>query len=173
MPSRTSAARRCRDVGLAVLLGASVVALFAGGLQAQVIGRNDSESAPVTSGKGTQTEARGQTESPTYDGAALFKTWCASCHGVTADGTGPLAPQLKSRVPDLTQIAEKNGGTFPVARIRRIIDGREVGAHGNPDMPIWGTAFKSTKDGFSEASVRARIDAIVRYLETIQRRNAQ
>ena len=107
------------------------------------------------------------------DGAALFKVWCASCHGITANGTGPLAPQMRRRVPDLTQIAEKNGGLFPVARVRRIIDGRDVGAHGNPDMPVWGSAFKASGEAITEAAVRARIDALVRYLETIQRRNAQ
>lgn len=106
------------------------------------------------------------------DGAALFRTWCASCHGTKADGTGPLAGQLRRRVPDLTQIAEKNGGMFPLERVRRIIDGREIGAHGNPDMPVWGTTFRVV-EGASEASVRARIDALVRYLESVQRRNAQ
>jgi mono/diheme cytochrome c family protein len=106
------------------------------------------------------------------DGAHLFKTWCASCHGVTAQGNGPLAPALKARVPDLTQIADKNGGLFPRARVARIIDGRDVVSHGDPEMPVWGTAFKSTEDGYSEASVRARIEAVVHYLETIQHRNA-
>lgn len=106
------------------------------------------------------------------DGAQLFKTWCASCHGLTAQGNGPLAPIMKAPVPDLTQIADKNGGLFPSARVARIVDGREVVSHGDPEMPIWGTAFKSTKDGYSEASVRARIDAVVKYLASIQKRNA-
>ncbi len=75
-------------------------------------------------------------------------------------------------VPDLTQIAAMNGGVFPTLRIRRTVDGRDVKAHGDSDMPIWGTAFKSTKDGYSEESVRARIEAVVRYLEAIQKRNA-
>ncbi len=115
-----------------------------------------------------------RTESPQErpDGAQLFKTWCASCHGLTAQGNGPLAAIMKAQVPDLTQIADKNGGLFPSARVARIVDGREVVSHGDPEMPIWGTAFKSTKDGYSEASVRARIDAVVKYLESIQKRNA-
>lgn len=106
------------------------------------------------------------------DGAQLYKTWCASCHGLTAQGNGPLAPAMRRVVPDLTMIATRNGGIFPNARIRRIIDGREVESHGDPDMPIWGTAFKSTTSGYSEESVRARINAVVAYLETIQKRNA-
>lgn len=111
-------------------------------------------------------------EPPPPNGAAIFKMWCASCHGMTAQGNGALAPMLKRVPPDLTLIATRNGGTFPTARIRRIVDGREVESHGDPEMPIWGTAFKSTVDGYTEASVRARIDAVVAYLESIQKRNA-
>lgn len=107
------------------------------------------------------------------EGAQIFRTWCASCHGISGQGNGPLAPMLRRMPPDLTQLAAANGGVFPVARIRRIVDGRDVQSHGDPEMPVWGTAFKSTKDGFSDESVRARIDAVVAYVETIQKRNAQ
>lgn len=105
------------------------------------------------------------------DGAQIYKTWCASCHGMSGQGNGSLAPVLRRVVPDLTMIAARNGGMFPAARIQRIIDGREVESHGDPEMPIWGTAFKSTKDGYSEESVRARVSAVVAYLESIQKRN--
>lgn len=107
------------------------------------------------------------------DGASLYRAACASCHGITGQGNGPMAPMLKRVPPDLTLMASQNGGLFPTARIRRIVDGREVTSHGDPDMPVWGLAFKSTHDGYSEESVRARIDAIVGYLESIQKRNAQ
>ncbi len=106
------------------------------------------------------------------DGAQLFKTWCATCHGLTAQGNGPLAPMMKHPVPDLTQIATRNGGVFPSARIRRIVDGRDVPSHGERDMPVWGTAFRTSKEGLTEAAASARIDAIVGYLEGIQNRNA-
>lgn len=118
-----------------------------------------------------QTPLADQSRAP-VDGAQLFKTWCASCHGLTAQGNGPLAPVMKKPVPDLTQIAGKNGGLFPAARVARVVDGRDVVSHGDPEMPVWGTAFRSTKDGYSEASARARIDALVKYLESIQKRNA-
>ena len=156
---------RHRNIAIRPARGVLVLVTLLGTVAAASVALDSSAAAPVQDSSGAAAVI--------YDGAELFKTWCASCHGVSADGTGPLAPQMKRRVPDLTQIAEKNGGVFPVARLRRIIDGRDVGAHGNPDMPIWGNAFKTSKDGFSEASVRARIEAIVRYLETMQRRNAQ
>ena len=110
---------------------------------------------------------------PVEHGRGLFRSYCASCHGVTGEGHGPLASALKRPPSDLTAIAAGNGGVFPSIRVYRIIDGREVVSHGDPDMPVWGDAFKTTRDGFSEASVKTRIEAIVRYLESIQRRRAQ
>jgi mono/diheme cytochrome c family protein len=106
-------------------------------------------------------------------GSDLFRTYCASCHGVTGQGNGPLADALRRRPSDLTQIAAGNGGVFPSARVHRIVDGRDVVSHGDPEMPVWGDAFKTSRDGFSEASVKARIAAIVQYLESIQRRQAE
>jgi len=119
-----------------------------------------------------------QASPPTLDrpsaenGAQLYKTWCATCHGLSAQGNGPLAPMMKQPVPDLTQVAARNGGVFPSARVRRIVDGREVASHGDRDMPVWGTAFRSSKEALSETAARARIEAIVGYLEGIQNRNA-
>lgn len=107
------------------------------------------------------------------DGAQLYRTWCASCHGLTGQGNGPLAPMLKRMPPDLTVIASRNSGIFPTARIRRVVDGREVESHGDPDMPIWGAAFRTSEEGLSAEAVKARIDAIVAFLESIQKRNAQ
>jgi ethanolamine utilization microcompartment shell protein EutL len=73
--------------------------------------------------------------------------------------------------PDLTQFTRRNGGMFPSERVYRIIDGRDVSSHGDREMPVWGDVFK-TLGGSSAATVKARIDAIVRYLEGIQERPA-
>jgi hypothetical protein len=83
-----------------------------------------------------------------------------------------VAGVLRDRPTDLTLIAAMNGGTFPSARVHRIIDGRDVVAHGVPEMPVWGDAFRRVSSG-SERAVEARIAALVEYLETLQRRNAQ
>jgi mono/diheme cytochrome c family protein len=117
--------------------------------------------------------ARSQNSPPgEADGRELFTTYCASCHGTSGEGNGPAAAAMRRTPPDITRIALTNGGAFPTDRVRRIIDGREVEAHGDRDMPVWGDAFKATRSGRSEASVRARIEAIVRYLMSIQRRMA-
>jgi mono/diheme cytochrome c family protein len=108
---------------------------------------------------------------PDDAGSRLFQTHCASCHGLTARGGGPVASQLRPTPPDLTQFTRRNGGVFPRERVYRIIDGRDVAAHGSGDMPVWGDVFKALPGGSSPAAAKARIDAIVRYLEGIQERS--
>ena len=107
------------------------------------------------------------------EGSRLFRTYCASCHGTDARGVGPLPDRLRHVPPDLTRFAARNGGVFPAERVRRIIDGRDVASHGDRDMPVWGDAFKRTRDGRTEAEVKLRIDAIVKYLEAIQERTTE
>jgi mono/diheme cytochrome c family protein len=105
-------------------------------------------------------------------GSQLFRTYCATCHGTTGRGNGPMAEQLRRMPPDLTQYTARNGGVFPSERVHRIIDGRDVPSHGDPAMPVWGDAFRRGRGDSSEESVRARIDAIVKYLAGIQERAA-
>jgi mono/diheme cytochrome c family protein len=102
------------------------------------------------------------------NGRDLFKIYCASCHGATGQGNGPVAAVLRQPPSDLTQFTIRNGGTFPAVKLYRIIDGRDIVAHGNPEMPVWGNAFTTSADHTDEETVRARIDAIVLFLETIQ-----
>ncbi len=104
-------------------------------------------------------------------GAALYKTYCAACHGTEARGNGPVAAAMRSRPPDLTQLARGNNGLFPADRVRRIVDGREVESHGTRDMPVWGDVFRRLgSEAAGDASTR--IAAIVGFLESIQQRNA-
>jgi mono/diheme cytochrome c family protein len=103
-------------------------------------------------------------------GKNLFRAYCATCHGVDGRGAGPLASELRRLPPSLTSYAVRNGGTFPSERLRAIIDGRTVSSHSDREMPIWGDAFTRTRDGLSEDAAKARIDAIVKYLEAIQER---
>lgn len=113
-----------------------------------------------------------QGEAQTGDGRALFYTYCASCHGTSGTGNGPAASSMRRTPPDITGLALANGGVFPTDRMRRIIDGRNVEAHGNRDMPVWGDAFKATRGGHSEEAIRARIESILQYLISIQRHRA-
>jgi mono/diheme cytochrome c family protein len=75
-------------------------------------------------------------------GKVEYQSKCASCHGSDAKGDGPIADQLKTPPADLTQLAKKNGGVFPLSAVYEKIDGRqEVKAHGRRDMPVWGYRY--------------------------------
>lgn len=77
------------------------------------------------------------------EGPALYKAYCAVCHGIHGRGDGPMAPSLKTRPPDLTEIAQHNAGTFPREAVEKIISGEAPRAkgHGPREMPIWGPLF--------------------------------
>jgi len=101
-------------------------------------------------------------------GADLYKAYCAVCHGSDAQGNGPMSKSLRSAPPDLTRIAERNGGSFPAVRIRNVISGEEaLGAgHGTREMPLWGPIFSQV--GQDQDLGRVRIDNLARYLESLQ-----
>jgi len=104
------------------------------------------------------------------EGEKLFKAYCAACHGINATGNGPFALALKVAPPDLTRIAERNGGMFPMGRIERIIAGEEVlpSGHGSGEMPVWGPIFSQVER--DQDLGRVRIDNLTRYLMSIQTR---
>lgn len=103
-------------------------------------------------------------------GSDLFRTYCVTCHGTDAKGTGPLASSLTRKPADLTMLSATNGGTFPEPMVAQVIDGRNpVKGHGGGDMPVWGDAFLRSAGGGSEAAVKGRIDALVAYLKTLQK----
>src|SRR6185295_4532355 len=76
-------------------------------------------------------------------GPALYQAYCATCHGTDARGGGPMAESLKVAPADLTRIAARNAGVFPLARVSNIISGEEhlPRGHGNRTMPVWGPIF--------------------------------
>ena len=74
----------------------------------------------------------------------------------------PAGREHEEPSPDLTQFAARNGGTFPSAVVAQIIDGRQpVKGDGGPDMPVWGDAFRASRNGSSEEAVQARIKALL------------
>ena len=119
-------------------------------------------------------EVRNTPVQTTDSGKELFRVYCVACHGATGHGDGPLAANMKRPPPDLTQFAIRNGGgIFSTTLITRIIDGRtKVAGHGGPDMPVWGDAFKASRSGFSEESVKELIDRLAEYIQEIQQRPA-
>jgi hypothetical protein len=76
-----------------------------------------------------------------------------------------IAPK---RAVDLTRIAARNGGSFPLVRVRNVISGEEaLGAgHGTREMPVWGPTFSQV--GQDQDLGRVRIDNLARYPVSLQ-----
>ena len=101
-------------------------------------------------------------------GANLYKSYCAACHGSDAKGNGPMSKSLRSAPSDLTRITARNGGSFPLVRVRNVISGEEAPGvgHGTREMPVWGPIFSLV--GPDQDLGRVRIDNLARYLESRQ-----
>jgi mono/diheme cytochrome c family protein len=102
------------------------------------------------------------------EGRDLFRAYCAGCHGADARGGGPAAVSLKSTPPDLTQIARRRGGRFPLAEVEKIIAGDESASatHGMREMPIWGPILGQIQRDQNLGKIRIR--NLAKYLESLQ-----
>jgi mono/diheme cytochrome c family protein len=108
-------------------------------------------------------------------GRAHYYTHCATCHGMEGHGDGPMAGVLTVPPTNLTELSASNGGTFPLVRVIKRIDGRDpLVAHGSP-MPIFGDYFERSFDvpmkapsGQPILTSQAAVD-LVAYLHEIQR----
>ena len=100
------------------------------------------------------------------DGAAVYRDYCWSCHGPGALGNGPFTFALRVVPPNLTTLAQRNGGSFPRDRVVRVIEGVGLRSHGDREMPVYGSLFQRGRPRDPGAS--ARIDAVVTFLESIQ-----
>lgn len=108
------------------------------------------------------------------EGRAAYLDHCAVCHGVDAEGDGPMASVLSVPPPDLTVLAAQNDGDFPIGVVLRHVDGREeVLAHGDP-MPLFGmlldgpSAAVLAADG-SEIVTSEALAAIATWLREVQK----
>ncbi len=101
-------------------------------------------------------------------GKEMYMAYCASCHGIGGKGDGPVAPALKSNVPDLTSLAKRNNGKFPDFHVMEEIRGDvNHASHGSQDMPIWGPVFRAASDR-QQAQVQQRIRNLTRHIESLQ-----
>lgn len=108
------------------------------------------------------------------EGEALFLEHCAACHGLDADGKGPMAGVMTIKPTDLTMLNAGNNGVFPLERVVKRIDGRDpLVAHGSP-MPVYGHFFEGGAAALRTASgqpiLTSRVIAdLVAYLEGLQK----
>lgn len=122
---------------------------------------------PILAIAGCQTAEPGEEQTAyQYDGRNLYLGYCASCHGLTGAGDGPVAGGMAFKMEDLRTLQARHGA-FPADQLREVIDGRTLrSVHGTNDMPVWGWQFLLAED--SEEHVAARIDALVEYLRSVQ-----
>ena len=106
-------------------------------------------------------------------GRDLYMRHCATCHGLEADGNGPMASILLVPPKNLLRLAAENGGELPLLRMIRRIDGRDpLISHGS-SMPVYGEFFEgddtALKTGSGQPVMTSRpIADLVAYLLTIQ-----
>ena len=107
-------------------------------------------------------------------GEADYMTYCASCHGKTGEGNGPVANHLKNRPPDLTYITQQQtGGEFPYMYVLGIVEGnseldKKGRTHGPSDMPVWGNIIYEDS-GERSSLAKARLRQLVDYIKNMQR----
>ena len=105
----------------------------------------------------------------------VYVRYCGACHGPDGKGDGVSGAFMKPRPPDLTVLASQNGGEFPLERVVKAIDGRDIPrAHGSPAMPVWGQIMSEQFGGADvqrpsvESRVQGRILYITEHLRAIQ-----
>lgn len=95
---------------------------------------------------------------------ALYRQYCASCHGIDGRGDGPAAAALDPRPSDLTKT------TLPLAELMKVIDGRRtIRAHGDATMPVWGPVFEAATDDESRQHREAlrQVQAVAEYVRAL------
>ncbi|OSQ52193.1 hypothetical protein MGEO_06205 [Marivita geojedonensis] len=106
-------------------------------------------------------------------GKSTYEQYCATCHGMSGAGDGPLTEIMTTSVPDLTTLAASNDGAFPMLDVIHIIDGRTgLRAHGGP-MPVYGALFDEESHSNSAYGdvlyTRGKMLSVAYYLESIQK----
>ena len=105
-----------------------------------------------------------RTPTPTSAGEATYMAYCSLCHGLGA-GTGMFADALKKPAPDLTELAKRNGGMFPRARVEAVIRDGGITGHGTMRLLAWEKYFR--QDAPAEHADQV-IEDLVFYLEKQQ-----
>ena len=101
-------------------------------------------------------------------GAYLYRAFCATCHGETGKGDGPVADIADRRPADLTILRRNNGGTYPRDRVLRVLENVEpIPGHEPPAMPNWRNVLKTTEGG-NERVIRTRLEALADHVGTLQ-----
>lgn len=70
-------------------------------------------------------------------GGDLYQTHCLQCHGPGGKGDGPAAAALATAPADLTKVAARRDGVWPMLEVMAIIDGYSRNTLPRPGMPVF------------------------------------
>jgi mono/diheme cytochrome c family protein len=104
-------------------------------------------------------------------GQETYMSYCAACHGRTAQGDGPLSGDLPIRPANLTVLAAQNNGVFPYSEVMAQIHGYPGQFHVMPEFgPLLEgpTVMWRDETGTEVETPRALLE-LAQYLETLQR----
>ena len=106
-------------------------------------------------------------------GKTLFQMNCVACHGSAGRGDGPVAPSLATRPADLTKIAARRGGVWPMLEVMSIIDGYSRNTLPREDMPVFEKFLDNEMVEFDTGNgvnilVPTKMIDIANFLETLQ-----
>jgi mono/diheme cytochrome c family protein len=108
----------------------------------------------------------GQGDKHIATGRQMYQSYCATCHGPEGAGDGVLAKSLRKRPANLTKLTKEPDGKFEPAQVFKAIEG--TGRPASSDMPAWSDTFAKMRDTTGPDDVKAKISALVDYLESIQ-----
>lgn len=108
-------------------------------------------------------------QSPGHEfGKEAYRQYCASCHGAGGQGDGPNASTPKAVPTNLTTLAALNKGVFPSAKVIDVVKNGSAPLGHSAEMPAWLKAFAVKGN---PAATRSRISSLVRYIESLQKKN--
>lgn len=121
--------------------------------------KRSADAAPATSEEDSDRSAKAGSA-----GEGTYLAYCSLCHGI---GTGPgmFADALKKPAPDLTELAKRNGGMFPRARVEDVIRDGGITGHGMMHLLAWEKYFR--REAPAERADQV-IEDLVTYLEKHQ-----
>lgn len=106
-------------------------------------------------------------------GESLYLENCVSCHGVYGHGDGPIAKVSRTPPADLTKIAARRDGVWPMLEVMSIIDGYSRNTLPREDMPVFESFLDNEMVEFDTGNgevvlAPSKLIEIVEYLETLQ-----
>jgi len=97
------------------------------------------------------------------DGAQMYQSYCAACHGKDGKGNGPAALALKTKPADLTQLGKTHPGGLSMKDFEDRVKGEAMPiSHGTSPMPVWGPVLRSLGND------QLRVYNLKKYIDSLQ-----